>query len=130
VNQAAAESPTPVRFLLDEHYPPVSAERLRTSGVDAVALVLDRAELKAASDAAVLRAAVNEGRVVVTEDVNSFAVAIAQVRNHVGVVYCRSRVFPRTPAGIAKIEKALKALAADPPPLLGTAPVIVWLAEA
>lgn len=39
-------------------------------------------------DRGVLQAAMQEGRVLVTEDVTTFAAAIAVVPDHVGVVYC------------------------------------------
>ncbi|MDR1119089.1 MAG: DUF5615 family PIN-like protein [Bifidobacteriaceae bacterium] len=119
-----------VRFLLDEHYPPALAQRLVEAGIDAVALAGARPELLGAPDAEVLRAAVAEGRVVVTEDVTTFPAAIAEVPDHLGVVYCRSRVFHRTPAGLDKIRRALAALAADPPAGLGAAPLVWWLSPA
>jgi hypothetical protein len=94
-----------------------------------VALVADRPALVGATDAEVLAAAVAEHRVVVTEDVTTFPAAAALVPAHLGVVYCRSRVFRRTPAGLVTIERALTLLAADPPPGLGTAPVVWWLSS-
>ena len=116
-----------LRFLLDEHYPPSLAARLSELGVDAVAILSDRPGLLGATDADVLRAATDEGRVVVTEDVSTFPVAIRDVPHHVGVVYCRSTVFHRTAAGMVKIAAALAAIAADPPAGLGVQPVIWWL---
>jgi hypothetical protein len=100
------------------------------SGIDAVAITPDRPQLWGATDADVLRAAVAEGRVVVTEDVSTFPAAIAEVPDHVGVVYCRSQAFRRTPAGLARIAAALLALVQAPPPGSGEAPVIWWLEPA
>lgn len=120
--------PQPLRFLLDEHYPGWLADELADEGVDAVALVAHRPELRSLDDGRVLAAAVAEGRVVVTEDVTTFAAAIEMVPNHVGVVYCHHARFPRTRPGLAKLRKALCALAADPPAGLGSSPTIWWLA--
>ena len=116
-----------LRFLLDEHYPPALVTRLVERGVDAVGLLEDRPSLLGASDIAVLRQATAEGRVVVTEDVSTFPAAIREAPSHVGVVYCRSNVFQRTPAGLSRLADALVALAADPPAGLGTQAVIWWL---
>lgn len=121
-------SDTPsVRFLLDEHYPGWLAERLRADGVDTVALCLHRPELRGVDDGVVLGAAVAEGRVVVTEDVTTFSVAIAQVPDHVGVVFCHHRRYPRTRAGLDVLHQALVKLASDPPPGLGSTPIEWWL---
>ena len=117
-----------IRFLLDEHYPGRLAEDLTADGIDAVALIAHRPELRGASDARVLEAATAEGRVVVTEDVSTFSVAIALAPDHIGIVYCHHARFPRTRTGLAKLRKALGALAADPPPGLGEHPVVWWLA--
>lgn len=120
--------PEPLRFLLDEHYPGWLADELADDGVDAVALVAHRPELRGLDDGRVLAAAVAEGRVVVTEDVTTFAAAIEMVPNHVGVVYCHHSRFPRTRPGLAKLRKALCSLVADPPSGLGVSPTIWWLA--
>ena len=115
------------RFLLDEHYPPTLVARLLERGVDAVGLLGDRPYLLGAPDSTVLRQAATEGRVVVTEDVSTFPAAVREVPDHVGVVYCRSSVFHRTPAGLSRLADALATLAADPPTGLGEHPVIWWL---
>ena len=118
-----------IRFLLDEHYPGWLADELIADGVDAVALNVHRPELRGADDRRVLETAAAEGRVVITEDVSTFSVAIALVPHHVGVVYCHHARFPRTKAGLNKLRKALGALAADPPAGLGEHPVVWWLAS-
>jgi Domain of unknown function (DUF5615) len=122
----ASEHP-PIRFLLDEHYPGWLADDLTADGVDAVALNTHRPELRGADDKRVLETAAAEGRVVVTEDVSTFSVAIALVSHHVGVVYCHHARFPRTRPGLNKLRKALIALAANPPAGLGEHPVVWWL---
>lgn len=116
-----------LRFLLDEHYPGWLAEALSDDGVDSVALSAHRPELRGADDAAVLAAAVAEGRVVVTEDVTTFRAAIAQVPAHVGVVYCHHARYPRTRPGLDRSRHALAKLASNPPDGLGTDPLQWWL---
>ena len=58
-------------LLLDEHFPPSLAEMLRRSGFDVVGVAEDSA-LKGASDDAVFRAAIAQGRRVLTENVRDF----------------------------------------------------------
>ena len=123
-------APDTLRLLLDEHYPAALARVLSAGGVDTVAVVADRPQLVGASDIDVLRTAAAEGRVVVTEDVTTFPVAIAALPDHAGVIYCRSSVFRRTPSGLAAIERALLHLAAAPPEGLGELPLVWWLAPA
>lgn len=118
-----------IRFLLDEHYPGWLADDLTADGFDTVALAAHRPGLRGVDDGRVLEAAVAEGRIVVTEDVSTFAVAITLVPRHVGVVYCHHARFPRTRAGLEKLRKALGALATDPPTGLGEYPVVWWLAD-
>jgi predicted nuclease of predicted toxin-antitoxin system len=117
-----------LRFLLDEHYPAWLADELTADGVDTVALNAQRPELRGVDDRRVLEAAVSEGRIVVTEDVNTFSAAIALVPHHIGVVYCHHARFPRTRPGLNQLRKAIVALAANPPPGLGEHPVVWWLA--
>lgn len=119
------------RLLLDEHYPVWLAERLRAAGVDAVALVAERPELRSASDVDVLRAAEQEGLAVVTEDVTTFSLAFSAVPHHVGVVFCHHRRFPRTGEGMERLCPALvEVVAAAPETGLGSSPVVIWLAAA
>jgi predicted nuclease of predicted toxin-antitoxin system len=119
--------PGRIALLLDEHYPGWLAEKLRGAGVDAVALTVDRPELRGADDRAVLETAVREARVVVTEDVTTFAAAAALVPHHIGIVYCHHARFPRTRPGLARMSDALSALVADPPAGLGSHPIVWWL---
>ncbi len=118
-----------IRFLLDEHYPVWLADELVAEGIDTVALNAHRPELRGADDRRVLETAAAEARVVITEDVSTFSVAIALVPHHVGVVYCHHARFPRTRAGLNKLRKALAALVRDPPAGLGEHPVVWWLAS-
>ncbi len=116
-----------IRFLLDEHYPGWLADALTADGIDAVALTAHRPELRGVDDRTVLEAAVKEGRIVVTEDVTTFAAAIALVVDHVGVVYCHHARYPRTKSGLHRLQQALVALWSDPPAGLGQYPVEWWL---
>lgn len=88
-----SSDPAPLRLLLDEHYPGWLAEGLTKEGIDTVALIAHRPELRGADDRSVLEAATAEGRMVVTEDVATFAVAIRAVPEHLGVIYCHLRGF-------------------------------------
>jgi predicted nuclease of predicted toxin-antitoxin system len=120
---------TATKLLLDEHYPPRLRNLLIDQGFDAVCLTHDRPHLRGRPDSEVLRTAANEGRVVVTEDVGTFMAAVAIEPNHCGIVFCHQLRFPRTPAGIGHLAKALSTLLRDPPRGLGRDPLIWWLAE-
>lgn len=115
-------------FLLDEHYPGWLASELRDDGLDVAALTHDRPHLRGAADDVVLHAAAQEGRVVVTEDVTTFAHAAALVPDHHGIIYCHPRRFPRTASGLQSLRRALLTLAREAPPRLGVEPVVMWLA--
>lgn len=118
-----------IRFLLDEHYPGWLADALTSDGVDTVALTAHRPELRGRDDREVLGAAAAEGRIVVTEDVTTFAAAIALFPDHVGVVFCHHARYPRTAPGLRRLHRALAVLAAEPPSGLGHLPVEWWLPE-
>lgn len=115
-------------FLLDEHYPGWLADALAAGGIDAVALVRDRPELRGADDQAVLEHAAGERRVVVTEEVTTFRFTIASVPAHVGVVFCHSSRFPRTRVGMNLLRVALVELTRTPPAGLGEHSIEWWLA--
>jgi hypothetical protein len=61
-----------LRLLLDEMYPSVVAERLRSRGHDVVA-VTERPELRSLADADVFTVSLSERRTVVTENVADFS---------------------------------------------------------
>lgn len=113
-----------MRFLLDEHYPGWLAVRLTQAGIDSAAVVL-REDLRGAEDTSVLRAASEEGRVVVTEDVTTFSAAMVAVPDHAGVVFCHHRRFPRTRPGLELLSEALIAFAETPPASTRRTP-FVW----
>lgn len=117
-----------LRFLLDEHYPGWLAVWLTESGVDSVAVVL-RDDLRGADDTTVLRAASGEERVVVTEDVATFSIAMAAIPDHTGVVFCHHRRFPRTRPGLDRLGEALLAFAESPPAGASSALFVWWLSN-
>lgn len=107
-------------LLLDEHYPGWLARILSADGTDTQA-VIERADLRGSDDITVLSAATAEGRVVVTEDVTTFALAMASVPDHAGVIFCHHSRFPRTRPGLERLRQALVAFADAPPEGLGAA---------
>lgn len=117
----------PLQLFLDEHYPGWLADKLSGDGVDTIALNAHRPELRGVDDRRVLEAAVSEGRVVVTEDVTTFAAAIARVPDHLGVVYSHHARYPRTGPGLNRLHRALLVLSIEPPAGLGTDPIVWWL---
>lgn len=116
-----------LRFLLDEHPPQWLADDLGARGVDTVALVDGRPELRGADDRRGLESAMAEGRIVVTEDGATFSAAIALVPDHLGVGYCHHARFPRTRPGLHRLGAAIRTLVDDPPCGLGRQPVVRWL---
>lgn len=73
----------------------------------------------------VLRAAMSEIRIVVTEDVATFAIAMSAVPEHSGVIFCHQARFPRTRPGLARLKTSLLRFTDDPPAGVG-APAFVW----
>ena len=116
-----------LRLMLDEHYPDALARRLTERGLD-VQAVISRPDLRGKNDTTVLLAAKQEGRVVVTEDVSTFPVAIDAVPDHMGVVFCDHQRFPRTANTVSRIEEALFAFASNPPAICEYPGFIWWLA--
>ncbi|WP_119696738.1 DUF5615 family PIN-like protein [Microbacterium halotolerans] len=115
-------------LLLDEHYPERTAGALRERGIDAQAVV-SRADLVGRSDSAVLRAAADERRAVVTEDVTTFSIAMASAADHTGIIFCHHARFPRTPKGLRALEAALLRFAFEPPLGLVGEPFVWWLSD-
>jgi predicted nuclease of predicted toxin-antitoxin system len=74
----------PVKLLLDENLSPAVAHKLRAEGMD-VAHVRDRGIL-GATDAEVLAKALAEDRILVTSDVDDFALLADAIGLHGGVV--------------------------------------------
>jgi len=113
-------------FLLDEHYPVKLAQSLVRRGVDAEAVV-ERDDLRGQDDTTVLSAATREGRIVVTEDVTTFPVAIANVPNHCDVIFCDAAHFTRTVSTLHYLEDALVEFATHPPDVARYPGFVWWL---
>ena len=107
-----------LRLLLDEHFSPEVARQLRSRGHDVIA-ARERIELHGLTDRDLLAAAVEERRVLVTENVADFVELHRQsvVRGgpHAGLIFTSPRRFPRTRRAIGRLVRALDALVADGP---------------
>jgi hypothetical protein len=114
-----------VRFLLDEMYPPVAAERLRDRDIDALAVKESNA-LAGLDDDVILALATLDQRVLVTENIADFAV-LGKATNHVGIVFCHPRRFPRDANHLQRFVSALARLNSAAPSGLGDQPVQWWL---
>ncbi len=114
------------RLLLDEHYPGWLAEKLTAAGIDSHA-VIARDDLRGFDDITVLRTATAEHRIVVTEDVNTFSIAMAAVPDHAGVIFCHHARFPRTRPGLARLAESLIEFRDSPPTSLGEPSFVWWL---
>ena len=99
--------------MLDEMYPPAAAELLRQRGIDTLA-VKESAELCGLGDRELLAFAAVDRRVMVTENVADFAV-LARTEEHVGIVFCHPRRFPRDADHIVRLVTALADLAKSAP---------------
>lgn len=75
------------RFLADENFDPASIEFLKSSGVDVAPAA--QANLLGQPDTAVLRAAVNDGRVVLSHDRDFGALGMLGADPLVGIVLIR-----------------------------------------
>lgn len=106
-------------------YPPAAAELLRQRGVDALG-VKESAALSGLEDHELLAFAAGDQRVLVTENVADFAV-LARTEEHVGIVFCHPRRFPRDPDHIPSLVTALARLCKSVPPGLGSQPIQWWL---
>ncbi len=104
-----------MRILVDEMYPPVLAESLRSAGIEATTVTDLR--LAGASDAEVFGAAVAGGVTVLTENVGDFTRIAAEHStaggHHRGVLIALSSRFSRRPAGIQPLIAAIQAIAND-----------------
>ena len=105
------------RLVLDEMFSPQIAAELVRRGHDVVAVLADPA-LAGLPDDHILEWATEQGRCLVTENVNDYEVlrraAAAQGRAHAGLLYCASRRFPRDRRFLGALVAALdRKLAAD-----------------
>ena len=101
-----------MRLALDHHYSPVIAERLRRSGLDAVAV--SERDWHAEDDEPLLTLLASERRALLTNNVADFdAIARrwqAEGRAHWGLVFTSDSSMPRTRATIGAYTGALEVL--------------------
>lgn len=107
-----------MKLLLDEMYSSRIARQLRSRGHDVLA-VTEITELQSHSDSVVFAAAVQQGRAVVTENVDDFrvllAAAVALGDKYAELVLVRADRFPRgDPRAMARLVAALDALLQAP----------------
>ena len=106
-----------MRFLLDEMLPPATSEQLVELGHDAVSV--HEAGLAGAEDEAVYEQAVEQRRVVVTENFGDFSLLVerrlAVAQPTAPVVFLRKASFPRRGRLADHLARALDAWAADHP---------------
>jgi len=100
-----------LRLLLDEHFPPEIAERLREDLGHDVVSVSGTLRLEGKADAFLLDHAAGERRAIVTQDIRDFAALhsryLQQDRTHYGIVFAPSRRFSRNKRHIGEIVRAL-----------------------
>jgi predicted nuclease of predicted toxin-antitoxin system len=107
-----------LRLLLDEMYSQAIAVQLRRKGHDVIA-VLDRPDLSGEPDETVFAAATLEGRAIVTNDgedhVALFAAALADRRDHPGLLLTSDRSLTRREQGFGALVRALDRALRDHP---------------
>jgi hypothetical protein len=115
---AAAAGALLLKLLLDEHYCPLIADRLRALGHD-VHAVADRPDLRGASDRRLLEIGSHERRTIVTGNVRDFARLAQEAASrgdaHHGILFTSDRSLPRSKAGIGAIVAVLDGLLAANP---------------
>lgn len=96
-------------------YPPALAEGLRAAGIDAATVA--ELGLAGSSDPAVLDAAVNHDRAVLTENVADFTRIAAEYleagHHHPGLIIALSSRFSRRPSGRKPLIAAVRGLAGE-----------------
>lgn len=101
-----------MRLLLDEMIGPRVAEQLRARDVDTVGVV-ERTELRALPDDALLEHAREERRILVTRNISDFARLDqrwkAESRGHAGLVMITEKAFPQNRNLVGALVEALAA---------------------
>jgi predicted nuclease of predicted toxin-antitoxin system len=119
-----------VRLVLDEHFSPTIAIKLRERGYDAVA-ILETRELRAMSDQDLLHWALSERRVVVTENVRDFMVLhhafLNRGEQHAGILFTSPRAYSRRAAAVGHLIAALAAFIQSRPEAETLGGDIAWL---
>lgn len=99
-----------MKLLLDEMYPPEIARQLRRRGHDVVA-ACERPDVAGKPDPVVFELMAAEGRAIVTNDLHDYVVlfnsALAEGRDHAGLLLTSDRSLPRTKAGIGAYVRVL-----------------------
>lgn len=105
-----------MRLALDEMYPPALAQELRAAALDA--LTVAELGLAGRPDPDVFAAAVEQRRVLLTENVADFARIAAdhltRGGHHPGVLIALSSRFSRRPAGRSTLVAGLLAVVSEP----------------
>jgi hypothetical protein len=119
-----------VRICLDELYSPRIALELRDRGHDAIS-VHDRPGLVGLPDAALLDAAIEDRRALVTENAGDFVPLAARLalegRDHFGVVLTSSASLSRARNTIGRHVRALDAFLTERPAVDARRNQIAWL---
>lgn len=122
-----------MKLLLDEHYRPLIAERLRARGHDATA-VAGQLALAGLADWRLIAAAREEGRALLTENVGDFLSITAELARtgtpHAGIILANGRRFPRSRDGTGRLVEALHDLLVTHPQDDALADRVVWLGPA
>lgn len=121
-----------MRLLLDEHYHPVIAEELRRRGFDVIAVAetgfVARGGLRGLLDQPLLRRAMAEDRVLVTENVRDFVpihrALLSRGETHAGIIVTSSRRYSRHHDVLGRLILTLAALMEERQSLSGE---LVWL---
>lgn len=100
-----------MRLLLDEHFAPEIAERLRQDLGHDVVSVSGTPSLQGKADTFLLDYAAGDRRAIVTQDIRDFAAlhsrCLRNERTHYGIVFAPSRRFSRDKKHIGEIVRAL-----------------------
>lgn len=122
-----------MNLLLDEHYSPRIAERLRARGHDVTAVVA-RPDLAGLTDQTLITVARDDGRALVTENVGDFmpiATELARIgRSHAGIILTNRHRFPRSRDGVGRLVEALDHLLVAHPSDDALNDRVIWLASA
>ena len=106
-----------MRWLIDEMLPPETATELSALGHDAISVA--EANLTATADEIIYRTAIDESRIMVTENFVDFAKLLEARRARdepcVPVVFVRKRDFPRGGGLAAHLARHLDQWAAENP---------------
>ena len=99
-------------LLLDEHYPPVLAQRLRQEGFDVIA-VAEIPTLQGAPDDEVYQIAIDQGRRVITENIRDFrpllTLALSRGTSFAPLLFTTAKKYSRRASALGALTTALRA---------------------